>query len=106
MADETTTTTSSVEPTTTTTTAPTTSTSTSQDTTTSSTTVTAQASVAPVAEKQGELAVDKEANAVTTNDNDQTEETRIAEAQNLALQNHANEHADDPTPTSGDKTVV
>jgi hypothetical protein len=101
MAEDTTTTTSSVEPTTTTTTAETT-----VETTTQETTVTAQATVAPVAEKQGELAVDSEAVSQTTNDTEQTLEQNIAEAQNLALQNHANEHADYPTPTTGDKTVV
>lgn len=78
---------------------------TTQNATTDSSTLTAQASVAPVAEKQGEVVIDKAANSPTTNDNEQTLEENVADAQSQALLNHAVEHANDPT-NSADKTAV
>lgn len=42
----------------------------------------------------------------TTNDTTQTQEENVEAAKAQALQNHEVEHANDPTPTSDDKTVV
>lgn len=42
----------------------------------------------------------------TTNDVDQDSDKNIEDAKNQAVLNHSVEHANDPTPTTGDKTVV
>lgn len=107
MAEETTTTTTTAEPTTTTTTqaplsadeikldnAPT-------ETVTPGAQETASASVTVVNDHLASNVQSK-----TTNDFEQSQDEIIADAQALALENHANEHANDPTPTTGDKTVV
>jgi hypothetical protein len=62
---------------------------------------TAQASTVFVGDNLASNVVSK-----TTNDLDQDQEKLVSDAQEQALQNHAVEHANDPTPTTGDKTVV
>jgi hypothetical protein len=68
--------------------------------TTDSTTITAGASVAPADEGPNHR------RSLTTNDVSQDQEATLEDAKAQALHNHSVEHADDPVPVSGDKTVV
>jgi hypothetical protein len=106
MADETTTTTTAQPTTTTTTQAPLSSDEVVLDNAPTETvkagvTETSQASQAYTSDNLASNVVSK-----TTEDNEQTQEQNIEEAKAQALRNHAVEHANDPTPKSGDKTVV
>lgn len=71
------------------------------DTVTDTSTVTAGASVTSTGD---DLASDVK--SPTTNDTEQTEADRIAQAQATAMHNHAVEHADDPVTSSSDPTAV
>jgi len=62
-------------------------------TTTDETTVTSQASEMPVVEKQGEVSIDKGADAHVLKE--QSSEERLEDARNEGLANHAREHAND-----------
>lgn len=86
MADETTTTSTTEDATTP---------STTENVTTSSTTVTSAASQPPVAEKQGEVVIDKGAQAEVLGGTDlQPQEDQLAEARQQALDNHAANQAE------------
>lgn len=63
------------------------------NTTTDETTVTAQAAEMPLVEKQGEVSIDKGADAHVLKE--QSSDERLDDARNAGLANHAREHAND-----------